>query len=99
MFPYSKNQMMTWGYVAWRQLPNEIILAVSPMLFNNGRLFWDINENGYEDFFCYDTLEMAIESMNNFNPIIEKEPNGWKRHFSTGRRRPNGDVTKEFINF
>ena len=27
------------------------------------------------------------------------DPEGWYRHRKTGRRRPNGDQTKEYIEF
>jgi hypothetical protein len=28
----------------------------------------------------------------------DKEPEGWYRHIETGRRRPEGDPSKEYIN-
>lgn len=37
--------------------------------------------------------------MISFDPDEMPEPAGWFRHVGTGRRRPDGDPTKEYINF
>lgn len=97
--PFSDATMRDWGYVAWRVFTDGTVWAVAPMLNDNGRLFVDIHETGYDDFYCYDGLKRAIDCMMRFDPTREKEPDGWKRHFLTGRRRPDGDGTKEFVNF
>jgi hypothetical protein len=68
------------------------------MSFSNGRLFWDVNGAGYADFYCYDSVERARDSMFAFDPAKEPEPTGWHRHASTGRRRPDGDESKQYIN-
>ncbi len=95
--PFSEEQMKSFGYTNWRVLDNGVILAVGPMAFNNGRLFVDINSHGYEDCYCYDSLELAEQSMLEFNPEAEPEPTGWKRHPFSGRRREGGDPSKEIV--
>ncbi len=95
--PFSDAQMRDFGYVAWRCLPDGTVLAVAPMLFGNGRLYVDVHETGYRDFYCYDGLQNAIDNMNKFDPASDQEPSGWKRHFSSGRRRPDGDPDREFV--
>lgn len=95
--PYTNKQMFEMGYSNWRELPDGSILAVGPMLFGNGRLFVDINSYGYEDCYCYDSLEGAEKSMMEFNPEVDDEPQGWKRHPTSGRRRENGDPAKEIV--
>lgn len=94
---FTDKQMQEMGYTSWRILPDGTILAVGVMAFNNGRLFVDINTYGYEDCYCYDSLQLATDSMNNYNPELETEPTGWKRHPFTGRRRTNGDITTEYV--
>lgn len=95
---YTDKQLKEMGYTNWRELPDGIILAVGPMAFGNGRLFVDINDYGYEDCYCYDSLELAEKSMQDYNPDTDKEPGYWKRHPFSGRRRVNGVPTTEYIN-
>lgn len=94
---FTDTEMREMGYTNWRTLPGGTILAVGPMAFGNGRLFVDINAYGYEDCYCYDSLELAEKSMLEFNPETEAEPFGWKRHPFSGRRREGGDPKKEIV--
>jgi len=95
--PFTDNQMKEMGYTNWRELPDGTILAVGPMLHGNGRLFVDIDSCGYADCYCYDSLDIAEKSMLEFNPEKDKEPEGWKRHPTTGRRREKGDPATEKV--
>lgn len=94
--PFEDSQMRQWGYVAWRCLDDGTVLAVGPMLFGNGRLYVDVHAQGHADCYCYDDLEVAIAALQAFMPNSE-EPTGWKRHPATGRRRPRGDPSKEYV--
>ena len=94
---FTDEQMLEMGYTKSRQLKDGTILAVGPMAFGNGRLFVDINSSGYADCYCYDSLELAEKSMNEFNPETDKEPTYWKRHPFTGRRREKGDPDNEYV--
>ncbi|WP_298151011.1 hypothetical protein [Flavobacterium sp.] len=96
--PYSELELKRWGYTHWRCLLDGTVVAVAPMSISNGRLFWNVHQDGYEDFYCYDSVELAVTSMMEFDPTTQLEPLGWHRHGSTGRRRPGGDMTKEYIN-
>lgn len=94
--PFEDAQMRQWGYVAWRCLDDGTVLAVGPMLFGNGRLYVDVHAQGHADCYCYDELEGAIKALQALKPYFE-EPTGWKRHPATGRRRPHGDPSKEYV--
>lgn len=96
--PFSEHDMRSWGFTHWRCLQDGTVLAVGPMSLSNGRLFWDVHQGGYEDFYCYDSVDLAVRGMMAFDPDKQKEPVGWHRHFSTGRRRPGGDEALEYIN-
>jgi hypothetical protein len=85
-------------FTASRRLPDGSVIAAGPMMHGNGRLFMDVNRVGYESCYCYDTLEGATEAMYRYNPETDDEPDGWKRDPYTGRRRPNGDKSKQTIN-
>ena len=38
----------------------------------------------------------AVSALFAWNPETEPEPNGWYRSPTTGRRRPDGDASKEY---
>ena len=96
--PYTDEQMRSFGYTAWRFLPDGSVMAVASMLFGNGRLFMGVHQDGHEDAYCYDSLALASKAMHEFDPVIDAEPSGWKRHPYTGRRRPGGDASQEYVN-
>lgn len=96
--PFSETDLRSWGYIHWRCLPDGTVAAVGPMSISNGRLFWNVHQDGYEDFYCYDSVELAVESLMKFDPTKQVEPFGWHRHGSSGRRRPGGAVENEYIN-
>ncbi len=96
--PFTSEQMYEFGFLDWRCLDDGTVLAVAPMAFGNGRLMVDVDACGYADFYCYDGLDAALDSMRAFDHETQTEPTGWKRHGATGRRRPGGDPEKEFIN-
>ena len=96
--PFSAQQMQEMGCIQWRELSDGTIIAAGPMAFGNGRLFLDVNSYGYGDCYCYDSLELAIKSMNEYDPDSGIEPQGWKRIPFSGRRRINGDPSTEYVN-
>lgn len=58
-----------------------------------------LNEWGYEDRWCYHTYSDAYRALMEWRDDPEApEPDGWHRHPPTGRRRPDGDSEKEYIN-
>jgi hypothetical protein len=44
-------------------------------------------------------MEVAVAALENWDYPNQSEPDGWMRHPDSGRRRPNGDPTKEYIWF
>jgi hypothetical protein len=54
---------------------------------------------GYFDRWCYQTEEGARQAFIDFpdSPAASYEPLGWHRHPKTGRRRPEGDPSAEYI--
>jgi hypothetical protein len=67
------------------------------MSYGKGRLCADLNPEGYDDSWCYDTLDGAIAAMQAWDPEKQAEPDGWMRHIPTARRRPGGDAFREYI--
>jgi hypothetical protein len=54
---------------------------------------WD---GGYDDVWDYDSPESALNAMQTWQ-ADEVEPDGWHRHFGTGRYRINGDKSLEWV--
>lgn len=99
VMPFTDEQMREFGYTHWRLMPDGEVWAVSPFSISNGRMFIDIESTGYRDFYCFCTPEAAVKALFEFDPATMDEPFGWHRHGGTGRRRPDGDPTKEYINW
>lgn len=79
---------------------NEFV-AVGRLMFHYMMIRGDVGEDGYENRWCYgpdpgDVIAALVEwSLRDY----EGEPIKWNRHPSSGRRRPDGDESKEYINF
>jgi len=43
-------------------------------------------------------MPAAVAAFHAWNPETQEEPEGWIRHVQTGRRRPGGDASKEYVN-
>lgn len=89
-------EQQTRGAVAHRLLGDGRVLAVYPMLFGNGRLVvGPAGEPWLDDAWCYDTVDGALEALASWDGT--GEPDGWKRHIASGRRRPGGDASLEYV--
>lgn len=51
----------------------------------------------YDSHWCFKTRELAESQFNTWNPFETEEPTGWIRHPQTGRRRPDGDASQEYV--
>jgi len=72
-------------------------LHVEPTTYGRARLCLT-NEHcrlSYTDVYCYLTPARALEAMRAWNG--EGEPDGWHRHPQTGRRREDGDPSRERV--
>lgn len=83
-----------------RRIDNLRYMAVQPYIYTHGIIWGYIRDAkyGYEDRWCYPHGPDAIRAASQWDgnaPLTE--PDGWIKHVTTGRRRPNGDKTKEYI--
>jgi hypothetical protein len=53
----------------------------------------------YDDHWCFETRDRAVKALAEWNPMINPEPDGWIRNPRTGRRRPDGDASKEYVSW
>jgi hypothetical protein len=82
------------GYTNYRMFVNGRDACLVRLIFNYAILS-DLTECGYDGRWCYSSKDAALAALNAWNG--EGEPEGWHRHPPSGRRRPNGDATREHI--
>ena len=82
--------------VALRILGDGRHLLVTPLLFGRATLGL-VGDAPHYDYnaWQYENITAAIQAMLQYDPLVQKEPDGWFRHPATGRRREDGDPSKE----
>jgi hypothetical protein len=83
-------------YTDLRFFPNGRNAAITKLMYTCA-LIADVDMSGYEDRWCYETYDKAKAALDAWDG--EGEPTGWHRHPDTGRRRPDGDASREYVNF
>ena len=79
-----------------RLLPTGDYVAVIPFLFTYGVVTGPPEHwYSYADRWCYHRLAVAVAAATAWDGT--GEPEGWHRHPRTGRRRENGDPTREVV--
>lgn len=73
-------------YTDMRTLPDGRLLGVHRLMFH-WTVHIDIDEDGYDDRYCFATREMAQEAMNVWDGTGDMI--NWHKHPATGRRRDN----------
>lgn len=74
-------------------------VEVMPLLFTAAIILTDkMHPEGYTDRWCYTSPQAAWAAALAWDPDMAMEPAGWHRHPTTGRRRPDGDPTQEYVN-
>jgi hypothetical protein len=85
------------GYTDYVQFANGRDACITRMMFTCAILS-DLVEYGHGDRWCYESREAAMIALFAWEHRGgEGEPNGWHRHPISGRRRPGGDPSKEYI--
>lgn len=80
-----------------RDLPGGRRLWLMPMLYGNLRLATGPAEGlSFDDGWCYHDHDAAWRAALEWSG--EGEPDGWVRHVFSGRRRPEGDAAREYVN-
>jgi hypothetical protein len=81
-----------------RVLDDGRVLYLQQMLGNNLRISLSRDEHdvGSHSNYCFHDVKEAWRSALGWDG--EGDPEGWVRHIETGRRRPDGDAEREYIN-
>jgi hypothetical protein len=87
-----------YNALAFRELGDGRGVWIIPMIYTTKLIIGPIGAAGYDDGWCYKTRMRALQAFEEWNPATDKEPTGWVRHPTTGRRRfPNGDPATEVV--
>lgn len=91
---------MSWdeGFRAKRELGDGRAVWIYPLMFTHSICIGKIDYPTYDDRWCYENFDSAKAAVDAWDPLTEKEPEGWHRHPTSGRRRPGGDKEKEHVN-
>jgi hypothetical protein len=82
--------------VAAKDLGDGVYAAIKPLLFHWTMIVGEIdNYVTILDRWCYKDRVGATHGLLAWNG--NGDPSGWNRHINTGRRRPDGDATREYI--
>lgn len=94
---YSDQQLLDWGYVYWRELPDGALYGVLSLSFGKGRICKDLCEDGYTDYWSFDNALDAAVALRDWTQSTQIEPEGWTMHHPSNRRRIKGDPSTEHI--
>lgn len=78
------------------------LIDVLPLTFGRAQvgITEALTDQCYADVWCYETPIAAVIATTAWiadKPEGTGEPEGWTRHPASGRRRPNGDASAEYI--
>jgi hypothetical protein len=77
------------------------VLVIERQIFHRARLCIGANDGiwdgGYQDVWDYSRPETALAAMKTWLTEETSEPQGWIRHYGTGRYRINGDKALEWV--
>lgn len=84
------------GYTSPRDIGDGMYAALNQFMFTHAIIVGQIGDlTGYTDRWCYNTEAGARAALEAWDGT--GEPYGWHRHPDSGRRRPGGDATKEYV--
>lgn len=85
-------------YLFVDDVDGEEYVAVRRLMFHWTMLRGFYFDCGYSDNWCYATLEKVLAAREEWMARgWQGEPTGWHRNPKTGRRRPDGDASQEYI--
>lgn len=85
------------GAIAQRSLGDGRELVLYKMIFTYRLCIGGEDGYGYDDAWCYHNLASALRALKDWDGEGDDPPYGWHRHIGSGRRRPDGDPAKEYV--
>jgi hypothetical protein len=72
------------------------LVAIMPLIYTHA-IVTIADAFGYEDRWCYHDYAAAKCALDEWDGCSGTEPQGWHRHPASGRRRPQGDASEEYV--
>lgn len=85
-----------------RALSDGTYVMAKPLLFHWTVIRGHVGDSvSYFDRWCFETRELAMAGLEAFPeyPEADFDPPGWHRHPNSGRRRPDGDPAREYVEY
>lgn len=83
------------GYRSPRPLGSGRYACIMPLMFTAAIIVGRVGSMCYDNRWCFHSHDAAKRALDAWNGV--GEPEGWHRHPTTGRRRPDGDASREYI--
>jgi len=94
--PITDEQIREAGYEIFTNRGDHFI-AVAPMTYGKGRIIISDSLDHIDNAWCYKSMHSAIKALADWETTKAHEPEGWFRNPIDGRRRENGDPSKETL--
>ena len=86
------------GFLDVKFVNETTYVAILKFLFTGAIVKGTIGDTiGYDDRWCYHSVEDARKALNEWDYLTQQEPDGWHRHPTTGRRREEGNPASEYF--
>jgi hypothetical protein len=74
------------------------VTCLRPFIFTCGILRGQMFDSGYDERWCYHDISVAVAALLEWRQRgMLDEPLGWHRATHRGARRPDGDASREYI--
>jgi len=83
------------GGIMEKDIGGGMYAAILPLIYTFAIIKGYYGLAVYEDRWCYSDLTKALRAYDAWNG--QGEPDGWHRHPTSGRRRADGDPSREII--
>lgn len=89
------------GMIASRLFADGTLIGIEPQLHTNRICiaYKGTEPRCWDDIWCYEKDIDVIAVIREWKYPEVAEPEGWHRNPTTGRRRPNGDASEEYIRY
>jgi hypothetical protein len=92
------KQLRDLEYIDPKMLPLDRWAGILPYIYTAGIVVGFVRNGAlqFDQRWCYETVADAKKALDAWDGV--GEPQGWHRHIPSGRRRPDGDPNREYIN-
>lgn len=90
---------MTHGYESETKLPDGRSVWLQRKIYTWAIVVGQSDSMIYDNHWCYENRAGAEQALAAWNPLEQAEPQGWIRNPQSGRWRPDGDESKQYVSW